>query len=722
MILTSADVMANSAIALANHKAEKNNNKLLRTSKGVTDTEAKKERDAKRELVQTDNLPGLDIVGPRGTDAFIHSLRHFMRREKFELRVHTGDYKQQPTSKKPSKRQRSSKHNQGVEEKEFHMQSIACEMPSGQQVLSYIFISPPVPGKFLVQKAIELGIPKGPLYAQLKNGIGITFIHPETGVETRVESSQVVEAGVPGVAVVILFYPSIQILNQLKVSQPLVQLFSMGDSSSTSEKGKVEVDVVIHMTPHQCFESTESSSWRMGLDENIEHIHLDTDLPAATMDPGTHFHSTAAGAKCRSRLSEDIFITPSGPPKQCSTDVLREHRKASPLLEYILIPRSKRGFRNVDLHEQHQKAIEEEMMSLLESSGAIELANEALPTPTLVPPRDSAEIIFTGTGSAIPCKHRNVSGIFLQVDNKNAMLLDAGEGTFGQLARAKQYECSTEELLRRIKAVWISHPHADHHLGILRLLSERKRILGHTEKPLILITQKQICDFLLEYENVDPFVKGSFNFIDCKMILKSAPPALMDVGQRRTLERLKTELGITSIYSTPVQHCAHSYAVSIHGTPFGMLAYSGDCRPSGRFAADALSCDLLIHEATFTDGMEDEAALKRHCTVGEALDIATRMNAKSVILSHFSQRFPKIPPVSGPSAEEPEIPIIFAFDYLRITPQNIVAASKITPALRLLYPEQSSKVFEAEDEGVIEKAMNANVLSTPGLFAQKEIL
>ena len=32
-------------------------------------------------------------------------------------------------------------------------------------------------------------------------------------------------------------------------------------------------------------------------------------------------------------------------------------------------------------------------------------------------------------------------------------------------------------LARQLKAVWISHPHADHHLGLLRVLSERRRLL-----------------------------------------------------------------------------------------------------------------------------------------------------------------------------------------------------------------------------------------------------
>lgn len=45
------------------------------------------------------------------------------------------------------------------------------------------------------------------------------------------------------------------------------------------------------------------------------------------------------------------------------------------------------------------------------------------------------------------------------------MLLDCGEGTFGQFVR---HFSETEELLKvlkNLKLVYISHLHADHHIG-----------------------------------------------------------------------------------------------------------------------------------------------------------------------------------------------------------------------------------------------------------------
>lgn len=54
-------------------------------------------------------------------------------------------------------------------------------------------------------------------------------------------------------------------------------------------------------------------------------------------------------------------------------------------------------------------------------------------------------------------------------------------------------------------------------------------------------------------------------------------------------------------------------------------------------------CDLLIHEATLDDGLENEARMKRHSTTSEAIQVGQSMEAKFTLLTHFSQRYAKIP-------------------------------------------------------------------------------
>ena len=103
------------------------------------------------------------------------------------------------------------------------------------------------------------------------------------------------------------------------------------------------------------------------------------------------------------------------------------------------------------------------------------------------------------------------------------------------------------------------------------------------------------------------------------------------------------KLGVTRWLSVPVNHCAHAYATVVDSSSFGRVAYSGDCRPSDPLAAAAKGSDMLIHEATFEDDLKEEAVIKKHSTVSEALLVGKKMDAKVIVLTHFSQRYPELP-------------------------------------------------------------------------------
>jgi ribonuclease Z len=73
------------------------------------------------------------------------------------------------------------------------------------------------------------------------------------------------------------------------------------------------------------------------------------------------------------------------------------------------------------------------------------------------------------------------------------------------------------------------------------------------------------------------------------------------------------------------------------------VSYSGDCRPAHAFTLIGRNSTLLIHEATFDDELKGDAIAKKHSTTSEALGIGAQMDAKAVVLTHFSQRYQKIP-------------------------------------------------------------------------------
>jgi ribonuclease BN (tRNA processing enzyme) len=208
--------------------------------------------------------------------------------------------------------------------------------------------------------------------------------------------------------------------------------------------------------------------------------------------------------------------------------------------------------------------------------------------------------------------------------------------------------------LLKIKLILISHIHADHHLGLIQILSLRIAIAPHLP-PLLIIGPTSVHIWLAE---IAPIFSFSFIFLDAQLLCEKfstslaslslttpsstkCPPLLLSPE-----ELIQNTLPLYSIVSVFVPHCHLSYAYVLslrtERAPF-KLVYSGDTRPSMALVRAGMGADILIHEATFENGMKEEAARKMHCSFGDALGVATAMNAKCTFLFHFSQRYPKIP-------------------------------------------------------------------------------
>lgn len=236
-------------------------------------------------------------------------------------------------------------------------------------------------------------------------------------------------------------------------------------------------------------------------------------------------------------------------------------------------------------------------------------------------------VTFFGTGSAEPSKYRGPSAILVDVPGmvgKGYLLLDCGEGTFGQMVRLYGFQ-GARDRVSKLKLIWISHRHADHMSGLAELLSMRPK----DSEEVLIQGPKSCIRWILG-------LKKSVDFPPFRV------EHALDVDSS-ACKRMLRHIGGATIQCIPVRHCADAYAVSFVFAESFKLVYSGDTEPCDDLVRDGKGADLLIHEATFEPEMIQDARKKRHSTIDEAVEVSNRMNASRTVLTHFSQRYPKFP-------------------------------------------------------------------------------
>ena len=305
----------------------------------------------------------------------------------------------------------------------------------------------------------------------------------------------------------------------------------------------------------------------------------------------------------------------------------------------------------------------------------------------LVTPPDPSDpvVAFLGTGCATPSKHRSNSGILIKATEKLSrgdlcpwnILLDAGESVSCQLFNS--CGCDTKryaDTLVNIRIIWISHHHADHHAGLSKLLEDihlyhRERagteeymqqwskVPASTKQRVVVIAPISVLEYT-EYLCCVAGIDDIVQFVDITRTTMHCTPSRRpaknsdDDWYWAAGPLLSKHVSYLPVLSVPVEHCRNSFGVVLSINRFNIhestsriprdpvtIVFSGDCRPSASLVHAGQMCTLLIHEASFDDNMHADAIQKRHCTTGEALQVGREMNAKNIVLTHFSQRYPK---------------------------------------------------------------------------------
>ena len=292
-------------------------------------------------------------------------------------------------------------------------------------------------------------------------------------------------------------------------------------------------------------------------------------------------------------------------------------------------------------------------------------------------------ITILGSNSAVPVYGRHHTAQYLQIEN-NHYLLDCGEGAQLQMQR---YGLKPQKL----NAIFISHLHGDHYLGLAGLLSTLH--LQGRSKELHLYGPPPLADILtLQFRYADTTLRYPLHFHPLDM---HTPAQILDNKQLtvRTLplqhridcvgfvfeekpfplrlnkEKLPPDLSLADIATLKKGQDITDAAGNIRyrNRDYTLppkrarsYAYLTDTLYLPHLAASIQGVDMLYHEATFLTEKELKASQTYHATAGQAALLAKEAAAGKLLLGHFSARYKDLQPLLAEARK------IFEESYLAI--------------------------------------------------------
>lgn len=276
---------------------------------------------------------------------------------------------------------------------------------------------------------------------------------------------------------------------------------------------------------------------------------------------------------------------------------------------------------------------------------------------------ETLQVYFLGTAGALPTTQRNPPCIMVR-HGSDTILFDCGEGAQQQMMRAR---CGFT-----VNAIFVTHWHADHFLGIFGLV-QTMSFNGRTD-PLTIYGPEWVHEFVSILKTVARFnlrfpleaielAHGSWVRFDGYTITAFSAihgiPALgyifeEDPRPGRFNREEAIALGVPPgplfgrlqrgetirIRDGDEYKEVQSCQVMGPSRPGRKIVYTGDTRAVyPRIMDTAQDADLLIHDSTYDESDADHGAEFYHATARQAGEAASALHARMLVLIHTSSRY-----------------------------------------------------------------------------------
>jgi ribonuclease Z len=267
------------------------------------------------------------------------------------------------------------------------------------------------------------------------------------------------------------------------------------------------------------------------------------------------------------------------------------------------------------------------------------------------------EVIFLGTGGSVPSARRSTASVLI-VRGGERLMIDCGEGTQRQLQRSLG--------LIQVDAIYLTHFHADHILGLPGLLKSYD--LTDRETPLSVYGPPGLIDLfailkpivgrigfevdLVELAPGDAVARDEYEIqvfeaahsarANGYVLAEGERPGRFDVEAAKRLGVPEGPAFARLQAGEEVEGAAGPVSpaqVVGPNRPGRTVVVTGDTSPSPATVAAAADAELLVHDASFAEEEAQRAAETGHSTVGQAAAVAREAHVKMLALVHISSRY-----------------------------------------------------------------------------------
>ncbi|GAA4429292.1 ribonuclease Z [Actinokineospora soli] len=267
------------------------------------------------------------------------------------------------------------------------------------------------------------------------------------------------------------------------------------------------------------------------------------------------------------------------------------------------------------------------------------------------------ELVVLGTASQVPTRRRNHNGYLLRWDGEG-LLFDPGDGTQRQMLLAG---VAASDITR----ICLTHFHGDHCLGVPGVV--QRLSLDRVPHPVTAHFPGSGAEYFRRLRHASPFhdvldlreepvtsdgplSTGPFGHLEARALDHGMDAYGYRLVEPDGVRMLPDALAAHGISGPEIRTLQRDGEIVANGRTV-TLADVSEPRPGQRFAfimdtrlcdgvyALAEGVDMLVIESTFLDRDRALAEDYRHLTAAQAARVAAESSVRTLVLTHFSQRY-----------------------------------------------------------------------------------